>query len=121
MNESILTRVAKFFKGKKTYILIIATLLLIGYIGFTGATFETIPAWVWTLVTGLGFGAVRDAVNSASKFDNKGVVTYFFSTVLVIAGLLQLFGIEVPNELIVALDCGGAYGLRRALNKMKEM
>ena len=109
-----------WLSGKKWYFVVTISLGLVIYISATPVTFDSIPVFIWTALQAIGWATIRDAVNSASKFDNKGFITYLFAAALAICAIVQGFGVTIPAELIVMLDGGGAYGFRNALAKLAK-
>jgi hypothetical protein len=111
--------ILNFLNGKKTYIiggLIVAGALVIL---LTPLTLASSPDFVWLILNGLGLAAVRDGINSASENDNKGWKTYLASAGILVLGLLKMFGIDFPVEILAALEGLGIVGIRQAISKIE--
>ena len=98
-----------------------------GIIGFSlfillsDATFATIPDFVWMILNAIGFVAIREAVNYVSENDNRGWKTYVAAAAILILGLLKMFGIEFPIEILAGLEGLGLIGLKNALDKINPV
>ena len=55
----ILSKIGAFLNGKKTYI----TSALIGIGAVAVSLGYAVPEWIWILLAGLGFAAVRSAID----------------------------------------------------------
>ena len=103
---------------------VVAWLIAIGCVAIlvTSLDFADIPAGVWTILAGLGFGVIRTIVNEASKNDNKGWKSYLAAAGLVIMGVLETAGIEISDDLLKAIDTTlGGFGVFGIADSFKKI
>jgi hypothetical protein len=107
----------EFLKGKRTYI-VIAAFVVLAILTFSGVF---IPEWIYGALTALGLGFIRAGIQAVSG--NKGWKTYAAAGAV---GLISLgdalnIGFIVQNaELIYTLCTAfGVIGVRDAVKKLK--
>jgi len=110
----------KWLEGKRSYI--IGTIVILGavLILVTNLNFSDIPDFVWMILSGLGFAAIRAAIDSVSKNDNKGWKSYLAAVAIAVLGILKMIGIEYPVEILAAFEGLGIVGIRDALSKIPK-
>ena len=107
-----------FINGKRTYI--IGGLIILGSLVMllTAYGLNDVPDFVWLFLNGLGLGAIRAGITAVSEDENKGWKSYLAAFGIAVLGVLKIFGVDFPPEIIVAFEGLGVVGLRAAINKI---
>ena len=106
-----------FLKGYKTYI-VIGLFVALFVVGLLLPEGQIIPAWAWGILSALGLGAIRAAIQHLSG--NAGWKTYAAALVVLGVSVLNLFGVVLPLEIIYTV-CGalGLLGVRDAIGELR--
>jgi hypothetical protein len=113
-----MNKVLEFLSGKKTYIVVLVTAVIIGLL----AAGIQIPEYVWPLLGACGLGTIRSAVAGVVPVQGSGFFTgkktYIIAAIMAVLGGLQAYGLVIPEFVFGLLATAGAGTIRMAIPKM---